>query len=154
VVRDKLFAKSIENYLPRVLVKSKRRDRKKMIRVPLFSGYIFVKTSLDPYEHLEILKTTGTVRLIGNRNGPVPVPDETIESLKIMVSTDAPLDTGNRFKPGSRIVVVSGPFAGVVGTFDRYGGKGRVIVNIEALGQYVSVEVKEDEIEGLPEILT
>jgi transcription antitermination factor NusG len=50
--------------------------------------------------------------------------------------------------------VVSGPFVGVAGTFVRYGGKGRVVVNIEALGQYAGVEVSEDEIEIIPKILT
>ena len=51
-------------------------------------------------------------------------------------------------------MVVSGPFAGVVGTFVRYGGQGRIIVNVEALGQYAGVEVSEDDIEALPKILS
>ena len=50
-------------------------------------------------------------------------------------------------------MVVYGPFAGVTGTFARYRGKGRVIVNIEALGQYAGVDVGEDDVEKLPEIL-
>jgi predicted nucleotidyltransferase len=44
-----------------------------MIDVPLFPGYVFVKTDLNPYEHVEIVKTVGAVRLIGNHQGPVPV---------------------------------------------------------------------------------
>ena len=44
-------------------------------------------------------------------------------------------------------MVVSGPFAGVTGAFVRYRGRGRVVVNIEALGQYAAVEVSEDDIE-------
>ena len=51
-------------------------------------------------------------------------------------------------------MVVSGPFAGVTGTFVRYGGQGRVIVNIEALGQYAGVEVSEEDLEILPKILS
>ncbi|MBC8393541.1 MAG: transcriptional antiterminator, partial [Deltaproteobacteria bacterium] len=47
-----------------------------------------------------------------------------------------------------------GPFAGVTGTFVRYRGRGRVIVNIEALGQFAGVEVNEDDVELLPEILS
>jgi transcription antitermination factor NusG len=125
-----------------------------MIRVPLFPGYLFVKTDLAPVSHLEIVKTAGAVRLIGSKQGPVPVPEDTIESLKIMVSTDHPITTGNRLKKGDKVLVVQGPFAGVTGTFIRYGGKGRVIVNIEALGQYAGVEVSEDDIEIVPKILT
>ena len=154
VVNDGLLRKQIEVFLPKMTVKSKRRDRKAMIRVPLFPGYVFVKTDLHPQHHLEIVKTAGAVRLIGSKQGPVSVPDETIESLKIMVSTDLPVNTGNRLQKGDRVMVVSGPFAGVTGTFVRYGGKGRVIVNIEALRQYAGVEVSEEDLEILPKILS
>ena len=153
VVSDGLLKKSMDAFLPKIKVKSRRRDRKLMIRVPLFPGYIFVKTDLNPTEHIEILKTVGAVRLVGNKGGPISISDETIESLRIMIATENPIATGSRFKKGDRVMVVTGPFAGVTGTFMRYRGKGRVIVNIEALGQYAGVDVDEDDVEKLPEIL-
>jgi transcription termination/antitermination protein NusG len=154
VVTDVLLKKSIEVYLPLVTVRSRRKDRRVMIRVPLFPGYIFVKTDLRPNSHLEVVKTVGAVRLIGNNQGPVPVPDETVNSLQIMVESNHAVTTGNQLKSGDRVMVVYGPFAGVVGTFVRYGSKGRVIVNIEALGQYAGVEVNEEDIEIIPKILS
>ena len=154
IVNDLLLKKSVEAYLPLLTVRSKRRDRKVMIRVPLFPGYLFVKTDLHPSSHLEVVKTAGAVRLIGNRQGPVPVPDETVESLQIMVDSNNPVTTGHRLSTGDKVMVVYGPFAGVVGTFVRYGAKGRVIVDIEALGQYAGVEVSEEDIEIIPKILS
>lgn len=154
VVCDGLDKKSLEVFLPKILVRSRRRDRKKMIRVPLFPGYIFVKTDLNPYEHIKILKTTGAVRLIGNREGPIAVGVNTVESLRIMVATDLPVLTGNRFKKGDTVIVVNGPLAGVTGTFSHYGGRGRVIVSVDALGQYAAVEADEDDIERRPDILS
>lgn len=154
VVNDGLGKKSIEVFLPKITVRSKRRDRKAMIRIPLFPGYLFVKTDLAPESHLEVVKTVGAVRLIGSKEGPVSVPEETIDSLKIMVVADQPVSTGYHLKKGDKVLVVSGPFVGVTGTFVRYGGKGRVVVNIEALGQYAGVEVSESEIEIIPKILT
>jgi transcription termination/antitermination protein NusG len=154
VVNEGLVKKSIEVFLPKIQVKSKRRDRKAMIKVPLFPGYLFVKSDLNPYKHLEIVKTVGAVRLIGNKDGPIPVPSDTIKSLEIMVGGNNTVITGSRFKKGDRVVVVYGPFSGVIGTFVRYGGKGRVIVNIEALGQFAGAEVSEEDIEKLPDILS
>lgn len=154
VVNEGLAKKTLDVFLPKITVKSRRRDRHKMIRVPLFPGYLFVRTDLNPYEHVEILKTTGAVRLIGNTHGPVAIADATIESLKIMVSTDEEVITGTRFKEGDRVVVVRGPFTGVMGIFSSYRGDGRVIVNIEALGQFAAVNVDADDVEKLPEILT
>jgi transcriptional antiterminator NusG len=109
VVNEGLSKKTLDVFLPKITVKSRRRDRHKMIRVPLFPGYVFVRTDLNPYEHVEILKTTGAVKLIGSSRGPVPIADATIDSLKIMVSTDTEVITGTQFKKGDRVMVVSGP---------------------------------------------
>lgn len=152
VVNDALVKKSFEVFLPKILVKSKRRDRRLMIRIPLFPGYLFLKTGLYPAEHIEILKTVGAVRLIGNKEGPISVATETIESLKIMVAGDNKVLTGACFKKGDPVTVVYGPFAGVTGTFVQYRGKGRVVVTIEALRQFAAVDVSEDDVERLPKI--
>ena len=154
VVDEGLKKKTLEVFLPKIKVRSKRRDRRAMIQVPLFPGYVFVKTDLHPHSHLEIVKTAGAVRLIGSKLGPVPVPDETIDSLRIMIASDGPISTGTRLKPGDRVMVVDGPFTGVSGTLIRYRGKGRVIVNIEALGQYAGVDVDEHDVEVLPKIIS
>ena len=153
VVYDGLLKKDLDVFLPKIKVPSKRRDRRMTIRVPLFPGYLFVRTDLDPRRHLDIVKTAGAVRLIGTKDGPVPVPEDTVSSLEIMVSTELPVSTGSRLQKGDRVMVVSGPFAGVTGTFVRYRGKRRVVVNIEALGQYAGVEVDESDVEPLPKIL-
>ncbi len=153
VVNDGLLKKSMEVFLPKIRVKSKRRDRKLMIHVPLFPGYLFVRSDLKPDHHLEIVKTVGAVRLIGSTKGPVSVPVETIDSLKIMVDANEEIITGTRFKKGDRVLVIGGSFSGVTGVFSRYRGKGRIVVHIEALGQFASVHVDEEEVELLPKIL-
>ena len=154
VVDEGLRKKSLEAFLPKIKVRSKRRDRRVMIQVPLFPGYVFIKTDLHPHSHLEVVKTAGAVKLIGSKLGPVPVPDDTIESLKIMVASDQPILTGARLKKGDRVLVVDGPFTGVNGTFIRYRGKGRVVVNVEALGQHAGVDVDEQDIEVLQKIIS
>ena len=150
VVDQGLQKKSIEVFLPKIIVPSRRKDRKKMIHVPLFPGYVFVKTNLHPDQHLEIVKTVGAVKLIGDKLGPISVHDETIQSIKIMTEADQPITTGYQFSKGDRVMVVEGPFAGVIGVFDRFGGQGRIIVHIEALGQFAAVEVDSGDVEKIP----
>ncbi len=154
VVNEGLIKKSMEVFLPKIQMRSRRRDRRLLIRVPLFPGYLFVKTDLNPYEHIEIVKTIGAVRLIGNQDGPIDVPSEAIESLKIMVRIDKPVTTGTRLQKGDKVMVVAGPLAGVTGIFVHYKGKGRVVVNVKTLGQFACVDVDEEDIEKLPEILS
>jgi transcription elongation factor/antiterminator RfaH len=154
VVNDALVKKSFDVFLPKILVKSRRRDRRLMIRTPLFPGYLFLKIGLQSPEYIEILRTGGAVRLIGNKEGPIPVATETIESLKIMVAGDNKVFTGTRFKEGDPVAVVCGPFAGLTGIFVQYRGKGRVVVTIKALRQFAAVDVSEDDVERLPKILS
>ncbi|MFO7963809.1 MAG: UpxY family transcription antiterminator [Desulfobacterales bacterium] len=154
VVYDGLYKKSIDVFLPKVRVRSRRKDRRVVLNVPLFPGYLFVKSDLHPERHLDILKTVGVVRLIGNKEGPISVSGQTIESLKIMVSVGDAVTTGNRLKKGDRVLVVRGPFTGIVGRFHRYKGGHRIIVNIEALGQFAGVEIHEEDVEPVPEIIS
>jgi len=149
-VHTTLLKKTFQTFLPKVLAKSKRRDRNKMIRVPLFPGYLFVKTNLDPHEHVEILKTTGAVRLIGNSTGAIPVENGKINSLKIMVEASGSVSTERMIQEGEAVMVAKGPFSGVTGLFLRYKGQGRVVVSINALGQSAFVEIEEEDIEYAP----
>ena len=125
-----------------------------MIQKSLFPGYMFVKTDLNPKGYLEILKTHGVVGLIGNNTGPIPLPDDDIESLKIMVAGEKEIATGTKLKKGDKVVVINGLFAGVAGIFEHYRGDNRVIVNFEALGQFAAINVNEEDIEMmLPNML-
>ncbi|MDM8538446.1 UpxY family transcription antiterminator [Desulfobacterales bacterium HSG17] len=154
IVYDALDKKSKEVFLPRIWVKSRRKDRKVMLHTPLFPGYVFVKTDLDARDHLDILKTTGAVKLIGNNDGPIPAEDQAIASLQIMVSTDEKIKAGSRFLKGDSVMVMAGPFAGVVGIFVQERGEGRIMVNIDILGQNASAVMDEDDVEKIPDIMT
>lgn len=155
-VHNTIVKKNIEAFLPRIKQKSIRKDRNLMIEKPLFPGYIFVKSSFEPANQLQILKTMGAVRLLGNKSGPLAIPPSQIESLKIMTSTSMDLITGAnvRLKKGDPVMIINGPMAGAKGEFTHYKGKGRVVIKIDVLGQYAGVEVDQSNVEKLPDFLS
>lgn len=152
VVFKDIQKKSIEAFLPKIKKRSSRKDRRLMIDVPLFPGYLFVNLNLDPQEHLRVLKTIGAVRLLGYSSGPVPVLSSQIESLKIITQSGLDVVSGsiNSLKQGEKVMVVKGPFSGVTGEFLRYKGQDRVIIKIETLGQFAGVEIDRQNLEALP----
>lgn len=152
VVFDQIVQKKVTVFLPKTKKISRRRDRKQIIDVPLFPGYLFVRSSFDPARQLFILKTQGAVRFLGNHQGPVPVPDTQIHSLKILTAADTDLITGpcSRLVQGDPVMVMEGPFAGIRGEFIQYKGNGRVIVKLTVLGQYAGVEIDEAQVEKIP----
>jgi transcription antitermination factor NusG len=156
VVFDQVMQKKMEVFLPKTKKLSRRRDRKQIIDVPLFPGYLFVKSRFDPACQLFILKTQGAVRFLGNQQGPVPVPDTQIQSLKILTAADKELITGacSRLSRGDLVMVMEGPLAGTRGEFIQYRGKGRIIVKLPLLGQYAGVEIDEAQVEKIPDSLS
>ena len=126
-----------------------------MIEAPLFPGYIFVQSSFSSGDQVNVLKTVGAVQLLGNHDGPLPVPDFQIESLKIIISSNVNLSSGTnvQLRQGDPVMIIEGPLAGVRGEFIQYKGKSHVVVRVEALGQYVGTEIEKNKVEKLPDIL-
>ena len=153
-VFNNIVKKKIEAFLPKIKKKSRRKDRNLMIEVPLFPGYIFVQSTFNNADQLNILKTVGAVRLLGNKYDPVPVPSSQIESLRILTNANMDIITGTniRIKKGDFVMILEGPMAGAKGEFIRYKGQGRVIIKIDILGQYAGVEVLEDNVEILSDL--
>ena len=137
-----LDAKEVEVFLPKILVKSRRRDRNKIISVPLLPGYLFVNIDLTPEEHLRVLKTVGVVNLVGIKGRPSPVSEQEIYNLKIIDGTDQPVFHHEYLKKGDKVMLTEGPFQGLIGVFMRQKGSAdRVVVSIDFLNQAVAVEV-------------
>lgn len=142
-VHDGFCGKSIETLLPRCQVMSRRKDRQKKLFVPLLPGYVFVRTDLNQVEHLDILKTVGVVRMLGFEGKPVPASDEEIAALTILDGTDRTVQNQSFIKRGDRIMIMDGPFKGLVGFYIRHKGQSdKVVVSIELLNRSLAVEIE------------
>ncbi|MCD4715787.1 MAG: UpxY family transcription antiterminator [Desulfobacterales bacterium] len=142
-VYDGLSGKSIEVFLPRIQVMSRRKDRRKKILVPMLPGYVFTRSALDPEEHLNILKTVGVVRMVGFRGTPVPANEEEISSLMILDGTDRTVQNRIYMKKGDRIMIMEGPLKGLVGFYLHHKGQtDKVVVSVDLLNRSLEVEVE------------
>jgi transcription termination/antitermination protein NusG len=142
-VHDGIFSKSIEVFLPRIQVISRRKDRHKKIFVPLLPGYVFVNSSLEPKEYLSILKTAGVVRLIGFEGKPVPARDDEINSLMILDGTDRTIQNVEYINQGDRVMIMEGPLKGLTGFYLRAKGQGKVVVSVDLLHRSLEVDIED-----------
>jgi len=143
VVFRGLGRKSIEAFLPKIQVMSRRKDRRKRIFVPLLPGYVFVHTNLNPDQYWDIIKTYGVVRIIGIRGKPVPAKEEEILSLQILHGTDRTVRNQAYMKRGDRIMIMEGPLKGLAGFYLRHKGKSdKVVVSIDLLQRSLAVEIE------------
>lgn len=149
-VTKRLEQKEINAFLPLMERWSKRRDRRKKVSLPLFPGYLFIRTVLDNPTHVHILKTPGALVLIGNSEGPVAIPPHQIESLQTMLHSPQPLQLNPYLKEGDWVHVIRGPLAGCMGILLRQNPKkGRLIVSVDIICRSVSVELDMEDVERI-----
>jgi transcription termination/antitermination protein NusG len=142
-VFDGIHSKSIEVFLPRIQVISRRKDRHKKIYVPLLPGYVFVNSLLEPAEYLNILKTAGVVRLIGFEGKPVPAGNDEINSLMILDGTDRSVQNTGYMSKGDRVMIMEGPLKGLVGFYIKAKGQGKVVVSVDLLNRSLEVDIED-----------
>ncbi|HDQ03171.1 MAG TPA: UpxY family transcription antiterminator [Deltaproteobacteria bacterium] len=145
-VKTSLVQKGINAFLPEIEVPSKRKDRKKKINIPLFSGYLFFETSfLDNETKLAVLKTFGVVRILGKKDTfePLPVPENKIAAIRRLVETKAQIFEVRSPKVGEPARIIDGPFAGIEGiVVSRNAQKELFVVTIEILQRCVAVKLE------------
>lgn len=135
-----LVERGIEGYLP--LRKEIRQwsDRKKRIEVPLFSCYVFVKTSPQKFE--DIYSTAGFVRFVSIKGKPCVVPDEQIENVRKMVEhypDEIAVIEGEY--AGRDAEIIAGPLTGMRGKVVEVVGGRHFVVMIEGLNKMLRVKV-------------
>ena len=150
VVYQRLQEKGIQAFLPKLEAWSRRKDRRKKIQKALFPGYLFVKENLDPLHRLEILKTSGVVKILGNEEGPIPVPEIQIESIQKILAGRTAVSPFPYLKEGQLIRVVEGPLKGCEGFLLKIKEeKEKLVISIELLKRSVSVEIDGADIEPI-----
>ena len=143
-VYEGISGKSVEVFLPRIQVMSRRKDRRKKIFIPLLPGYVFVRFEMDPEIYWDIIKTVGVVRMIGFQGKPVCARDDEIESLMILNGTDRTVHNRTFMKTGDRVMIMEGPLKGLVGFYLRHKGQSdKVVVSVELLQRSLAVEIED-----------
>jgi transcription antitermination factor NusG len=141
------LSEKYEVYLPLVLDRRKWSDRIKTIEVPLFSGYLFIKTHIKM--KFFILEDKAVGHFVQFGNSPAVIHDKEIFAIQKMLSDPASLkvEDGYAFEKGERVLVSRGVFAGVEGKVLNIKNKNRLYVAIEQLGKIISVEIDMNAIE-------
>ncbi len=83
---------------------------------PLFPGYLFVRMRF-PVEYCSVIWAPGVRELVSFGDGPVPVDDEVIDEIRRRCDvTGAVYTTPAPWRPGDRLEIPVGPFAGQLAT--------------------------------------
>jgi transcription antitermination factor NusG len=144
---EMLSLKGLEVFLP--LYESTRRwkDRKKVLSLPLFPCYLFVRGELD--RKLQILTTPG-VHMILHRGPEVAIiPDREIEAIQRAANGRSIVEPHPYLQCGMQVQVARGPLEGVRGILVRKKNLFRLVLSVEMLAKSVAVEVDANDVEPM-----
>jgi transcription antitermination factor NusG len=148
LVDELLVERSVESFLPLKRVHSQWKDRKKWVEKPLFPGYLFVRIHT---EEIPVVRgTRGVARLLGPEPlKPSIVPDDEIENIRRLVTSQVPLDPYPYLKPGQTVCITRGALRGVEGTIIQKKNRYLLVVSVNLLGRSVAAEVSGEAVQGL-----
>ncbi len=142
---DLLSRKRMEVFLPLHWDVHQWKDRKKTIALPLFPGYLFLRSDL--MDRPEILRTPGVFFLVENSGRACPIPDYEIEAIQRVVNSEVRFEPHPFLRSGEQVRIRSGPLAGVCGIFVKNKNQHRVVVSVEVLQKSVSIEVSLENVQ-------
>jgi len=139
-VREQLERKRIEVFLPTITRWSRWKDRKKKIDWPLFPGYCFAR--FDSSDTLPVLKCSGVVSIVSFEGKPAPIPEQQLDGIRRLVSSDLQYDPCPLVHEGMMVEVKHGPLRGIVGRLVRKDvHRARLVLSVDLIGQAVSAEI-------------
>ena len=143
LVSDQLAAKGFEMFLPTVESWCRRGGVRRLSRVPLFRGYLFLRHAMDKASYLEVYRTRGLVRLLGERWDRLEaVSDSEIEGIRRVVHADLPILPYPYLREGQRVRITKGPLADVEGILVRANPKkGLLVVSVNLLRRSIAVQL-------------
>jgi transcription elongation factor/antiterminator RfaH len=138
---------AVANFLPLVTQERRWSDRKQMVSVPLFPGYLFVRIVRSSELLLRVLKVPGVVDFVRNRDGPMAIPEREIENVHTVLSHGVGCSAHPFLKAGDRVRVARGALAGIEGTFLRSGSQSKLVISVEMIQRSVAVNIDSSDVE-------
>jgi transcription antitermination factor NusG len=140
-----LVAQDIPHFLPLIQHVRFHGKRKALLREPLFPGYVFLRGSLDEAYLADRTKRIAQIIKVSDQSAL----DWELRNLAMALVCRAPLDPYPYLKEGVLVEVKGGPLRGLQGFVERRMNFDRLVLQVDMLGQAVSLELHGADVDPL-----
>lgn len=143
LVRDQLAAKGFDLFVPKIDRWSRRGGLRRLLCVPMFPGYVFLRGVMDKASYVEVVKARGLVQVLGERwDQLATIPDGEIEAIRRVVEARVPALPYSYVREGQRVRITRGPLADLEGVLVRTKlNRGLLVVSVDLLQRSVAAHV-------------
>ena len=132
-----LASRNICQFLPLRRQTKYYGGRKAIVDLPLFAGYLFVKGDIEQVYFADRTRRVVNILKVADQTKM----EQELSNLYLALGHTSTLDAYPFLKTGLRVEVRSGPFRGLQGLIESRLRMDRIILQVEALGRAVSLEV-------------
>lgn len=138
-VAQGLGERGLEHLLPCYSSLKQWKDRKVLLEMPLFPGYVFVRLPL--IERLRALTVPQVISLVGKKESPAAVSPEEMDWIRSGV-TGGSAEPHEYLQTGQRVMITEGVMRGMQGILVQKRNTMRVVVSLDSIARAFVVEVE------------
>jgi transcription antitermination factor NusG len=141
VVRQ-LEGLQVEIFLPLLTQVHSWTDRRKVVELPLFPGYAFVRLVYTSEQRMRVIRTPGVVNFVGTSTEAIAIPDGQIDDIKILLTHKIPFKNHKFLQVGQRVRIRGGALDGVEGFFVSQKSERILVVSVEPIHRSLSIDLE------------
>ncbi|HEY3488436.1 MAG TPA: transcription termination/antitermination NusG family protein, partial [Gammaproteobacteria bacterium] len=122
---------------------SRCKSLRYLARVPMFPGYLFLRHAIDKTSYVEVCKTRGLVRILGEQwDRLATVPEHEITAIQKLDQADLTALPHPYLRTGQRVRVIRGPLVNTEGILVKSEPeKGLLVLSVELLRRSIGVQI-------------
>lgn len=148
-----LRAYDLDSFLPVYSELHRWSDRNKVIEVPLFPGYVFLRAIVSAAVRSHILRAPGTVSFVGPQFRPAVIPDKEIETIRTLLKEQIPFQPHPFLPLGSRVRIRGGALDGIEGILVLRNTDKSLVVSVSLIQRSVALRVEGYEVQPASRVL-
>jgi transcriptional antiterminator NusG len=140
-VHAELQENSIHTFLPLLSESHFWSDRRQIVQVPLFPGYVFARMRNDLHQRVTVLRTRGVVSFVGVRGLGTSIPEEQVRAMQSIVTAKVAFGPYPFLNVGQRVRIVGSSLDGVQGIVQAKNGDASLIITVELIQRSIAIRI-------------
>jgi len=136
-----LKEKGVDAFLPLISAMHKWSDRRRVVQLPLFPGYVFVRIVNGLSLRVSVLRTSGVQKFVGTPRVGTSIPECQIAAIRTIVEHKIPFTLHPFLSIGRRVRLRGGSLDGVEGILLAKNGDHSLVVSVELIQRSVAMRV-------------
>jgi transcriptional antiterminator NusG len=146
-VTTELQEKGIKTFLPLCSTTHQWSDRKRLVEVPLFQSYVFVRIVPEQGTRIAVLRTQGVNNFVGARGIGTPIPGGEIAAVQEILEHRIPFQMYPFLKIGQRVRIRGGCLEGLRGILTKINGDSSLVVSVELIQRSIVMRLSGYQVE-------